>query len=236
MEIQDMQGNTLIELVPGKSKGINVVTWNGYTKQPKVAKGKTFTFGGLTSPRVPAGMYKVVMTKGKETYSIDFEFKNDPTSVITLVERKAQLETTQKLYKMTQDLAYLVYEMDEYLTKAEELVKSDKKAKKTAEPVLKKLTALKETLVITTGDNYVGQAKNQLREDLSELYSKVASGFEAPSASELENLSLITERFEKAVAEFGKLKSKEVKQFEKYLTESGSQPVTVKTYEAFIKD
>lgn len=236
MEIQDMNGNMLIELVPGKSKGINVVTWNGYTKQPKVAKGKTFTFGGLTSPRVPAGKYKAVMTKGKATYEIEFEFINDPTSELTDAERQAQYETTQKLYKMTQDLAYLVYEMDEYISKANELMKSDKKAKKTAEPVSKKLNELKETLVITTGDNYVGQAKNQLREDLSELYSKVASGFEAPSASEMENLSLITERLEKAIAEFEKIKSKEVKKFEKYLTESGTTPIQVKTYEAFIKD
>ncbi len=65
MEIQDMEGNKIVELGPGKSKGINIVNW-GYTrKQPKVAKGKTFSFGGFTSPKVPAGTYKAVITKGK---------------------------------------------------------------------------------------------------------------------------------------------------------------------------
>ncbi|TNE73370.1 hypothetical protein EP331_04565 [bacterium] len=236
MEIQDMEGNTLIELVPGKSKGINVVTWNGSTKQPKMAKGKTFTFGGFTSPRVQAGTYKVVMTKGKATYETTIELVNDPTSVITEKERIAQHETTMKLFNMSQDLAYLVYELDEYVTKADELINTDKKAKKIAEPVSKKLNTLKETLVITTGDNYVGTAKNQLREDISELYSKIASGFEAPSSSELENLSLLTERYEKAVKEFEKLKNKEVKKLEKYITEKGGAAITLKTYEAFIKD
>ncbi|MGB5377546.1 WD40/YVTN/BNR-like repeat-containing protein, partial [Muriicola sp.] len=77
MEIQDMDGNTIVELGPGKSKGINIVNW-GYTrKQPKVAKGKTFSFGGFTSPQVPAGTYKAVITKGKETFEHPFELIYD---------------------------------------------------------------------------------------------------------------------------------------------------------------
>ncbi len=67
LEIQDMDGNKIASLGPGKSKGINIVNWNYTIKQPKVAKGKTFSFGGFTSPRVKAGKYKAVITKGKET-------------------------------------------------------------------------------------------------------------------------------------------------------------------------
>ena len=66
MEIQDMDGNKVIDISPGKTKGINVVTWNYMIKQPKMAKGKTFVFGGFTSPRVPAGKYQISMTKGKK--------------------------------------------------------------------------------------------------------------------------------------------------------------------------
>merc|ERR1711974_363206 len=67
IDVYNLQGKKLTELAPGKSKGINIVNWNGLMKQPKLAKGKTLAFGGLTSPRVPAGKYKIVMTKGKET-------------------------------------------------------------------------------------------------------------------------------------------------------------------------
>ncbi|MFT7065910.1 MAG: photosystem II stability/assembly factor-like uncharacterized protein, partial [Sediminicola sp.] len=57
MEVQDLEGNKIMELGPGKSKGINIVKW-GYTRNvPKVAKGKTFSFGGFTAPKVPAGTY-----------------------------------------------------------------------------------------------------------------------------------------------------------------------------------
>ena len=50
MAIVNSEGDTLSELTPGKSKGINIVNWSFRKKQPKVAKGKTFSFGGFTTP------------------------------------------------------------------------------------------------------------------------------------------------------------------------------------------
>ena len=101
------------------------------------------------------------------------------------------------MYNMVQDLAYLVYELDV-------IVKDEKINKKTAS----KLNELKETLVITTGDNYVGMAKRQLREKMADLYSKIASSYDKPSQNELDNLSLIEAEFNKAKSKFNKLKKK----------------------------
>ncbi len=199
MEIQDMDGNKVMEIGPGKSKGINIVNWGGMLKQPKVAKGKTFSFGGFTSPKVPAGTYKAVLTKGKETYEHSFDLVYDERSPLTADERKFKHETTMKMYDMTQELAYVVYELDEMIAKAT----ADKNLKMVA-----KLNALKETLVVTTGDNYVGAAEPQLREKMADLYSKLADNYDKPSASEMENLSVISERFEEAKADFAKLKKK----------------------------
>jgi len=47
LEIQDLEGNKITTLSPGKSKGINIVNWSYSIKQPKVSKGKTFSFGGF---------------------------------------------------------------------------------------------------------------------------------------------------------------------------------------------
>ncbi len=199
MEIQDMAGNSIMELGPGKSKGINIVNWGGTLKQPKVAKGKTFSFGGFTSPSVPAGTYKAVITKGKETFEHTFELVYDERSPLTAEERVFKNETTMKMYDMTQELAYMVYELDEIVAKAE----TDKNSKMVA-----KLNSLKETLVITTGDNYVGSAEPQLREKMADLYSKLADSYDKPTKSELENLSIISERFETAKMDFMKLKKK----------------------------
>ncbi|MBD1262451.1 hypothetical protein HZY62_17770 [Maribacter polysiphoniae] len=216
MEIQDMEGNTVIELGPGKSKGINIVNWNGKIKQPKIAKGKTFSFGGFTSPSVPAGSYKAVMTKGKETFEHTFELIYDTNSPLTAEEREFKNKTTMKMYDMTQELAYLVYELDEMITKSE-LDKNSKMAGK--------LIDLKETLVITTGDNYVGSAEPQLREKMADLYSKLADNYDKPTSSEVENLSIIAEKFEAAKLDFIKLKKK-------FKTK---EPLDIMTFEEFLE-
>lgn len=212
MEIQDSQGNKIVELSPGKSKGINIVPWNYTRKQPKVAKGKTFAFGGFTSPQVPAGTYTAVLTKGKETYRHDFELIYDPNSPLDQKDRDLKNSTTMKLYDMTQQLAYMVYQLDELQAKAKEQG-MDKQQEK--------LQSLKESLVITTGDNYVGSAEPQLREKIASLYSKIANSYDKPSASDLDNIDLLEKRFNEAQATFEKLKKKfkdvELQDFDSFL-------------------
>ncbi len=213
-EIQDMDGNKVVSLGPGKSKGINIVNWNFTIKQPKIAKGKTFSFGGFTSPRVKAGKYKAVITKGKETFEYVFEVVYDKHSGLSDQERDLKYNTTMKMYDMTQELAYLVYELDAILE-----VSKDKKK------LVAALNTLKETLVITTGDNYLGSAEPQLREKMADLYSKIASSYDKPSSAELENLSIIEERFKKANVDFVKLKKKvktvdlQLKTFDEFISE-----------------
>ena len=214
LEIQDMDGNKVASLGAGKSKGINIVNWGFTMKPPKIAKGKTFSFGGFTSPRVKAGTYKAVITKGRDTYEHTFEVVYDESTGLTVAERNFKYDTTMKLFDMTQELAYMVYELDALL----EAVKDNKKLSAS-------LNALKETLVITTGDNYVGSAEPQLREKMADLYSKVAGSYDKPTKSELANLAVIEARFNKAKAYFAKLKKKvkvedlQLKTFEEFINE-----------------
>ena len=213
MEIQDMNGKTLTSLGPGKSKGINIVKWNYSIRQPKVAKGKTFSFGGFTSPRVKAGTYKAVLTKGKETFEHVFEVVYDDKAGLSEADRNKKYDTTMKVYNMTEELAYMVYELDAIM----EAVKGKNKK------LYSKLDDLKQTLVVTTGDNYVGAAEPQLREKMSDLYSRIASSYDKPNSSELDNLRMIKTRFEKAKLDFQKLKKKakvkdlKLKTFEEFL-------------------
>jgi hypothetical protein len=216
LEIHDMEGIKVVELSPGKTRGINIVNWNFKRKQPKVAKGKTLTFGGFTSPTVPAGRYKAVMTKGKDMYEHEFELVYDSASPLSAEDRILKNKTTDQLYDMTQELAYFVYEIDEYISRAE----TEGNTKN-----LNKLNELKKSLVITTGDNYVGTADPQLREKMAKLYSKVAGSYDKPSAADLENLKIITARYEKAKADFAKIKKK--------IREAES--LTLKSYEEFLE-
>lgn len=233
IEVQDKNGKKLAELNPKKSKGINIVTWNGKIKQPKLAKGKTFSFGGFTSPRVPTGTYNVVMKKGKKTYNTTITLVNDPKSKLTSKERKQNHETTMKLYDMSQDLAYFVYEIDQILNKADEV--SKKGGTKVAKPLQTDLNRLKEKLVTTSGDNYVESPEPMLRGKISKLYSKIASGFQAPSSSELENMKLLEGKFNDAKKELSNIKSKRMKKFNKFITKKKIAPVQLKSFEEFLK-
>lgn len=214
MEIQDMNGNKITTLNPGKSKGINTVDWNYNMRTPKIAKAKTLSFGGFTSPTVPAGDYKVVVKKGRDAFEkiISVTYKNN--AGLSAEERKLQFETVMKLFNMTEDLAYMVYTIDELI--ADE---------NTNQQISSKLDELKKSLVITTGDNYVGAAKKQLREKMADLYSKVASSYDKPSANELENLSLIENEMKLAKKKYNKIVKKidfdliKIKSFEDFVNE-----------------
>jgi len=215
LEIQDMNGKKLTTLSPGKAKGINSVNWTYTIRQPKIAKGKTFSFGGFTAPRVKAGTYKAVITKGKQTYEHEFKVIYDSRTGLSDKDRDMKYDTTMKMYDMTEELAYMVYELDA-ITDA---VQGKSKKLDT------KLKALKESLVVTTGDNYVGSAEPQLREKMSDLYSKLANSYDKPSSAELDNLKLLENRFDKAKVDFTKLKKKakvndlDLKTYEEFLAE-----------------
>ena len=214
MEIQDMEGNKVTTLNPGKTKGINTVEWNYNMRTPKIAKGKTLSFGGFTSPTVPAGKYKVVIKKGRDTFekTIDVTYKNN--AGLNEDDRKFQHETVMKLFNMTEELAYMVYVIDELILN-----------ENTNESTRSKLNELKKSLVITTGDNYVGAAKKQLREKMSDLYSKVASSYDKPSANELENLALIENEMKSAN-----------KRYSKILKKVNSTLIPEKSFEDFINE
>ena len=214
MEIQDMNGNKITTLNPGKSKGINTVEWNYNMRTPKIAKGKTLSFGGFTSPMVPAGEYKVVIKKGRDTFEkiINVTYKNN--AGLNQQDRKFQYETVMKLFNMTEELAYMVYIMDELISNESisDQMKSD-------------LNNLKTSLVITTGDNYVGAAKKQLREKMSDLYAKVASSYDKPSANELENLELIEKEMKSAN-----------KRYDKIIQKISSELLPEKSFDDFINE
>ncbi len=235
MEIQDINGKKVASISPGKSKGLNIVTWNFRTFTPKMAEGKTLSFGGFTAPRVPAGTYKLVLTKGKKKYEHVFKVVYDKKSPTTLAERKEQEALTQKLFTMVEDLAYMVYEIDQIIKKANTVMKDHPKATKTAQKLIDKLQTLKESLVITTGDNYVDSAEPELRERMGELYSSIATNYDRVTASQKENLELIVNELNNAKQQYKTIQEKEGRNFSKFLSKNNIQAIAYKTKEEFLK-
>ena len=227
MEIQDMDGNKITSLPAGKSKGINVVNWNFTSSAPKMAEAKTLSFAGFSPKRVPAGKYKVVLTKGKDTYEQVIELKYDETSLGTLAERKEQEALTNTLFNMVEDLAYMVHEITETQKVAQDVIENHPKGKKDAQKLYDALENLRKDLVITTGDNYVASAEPELRERMGELYANVASSYDRVSGAQKQNYKLISEEFEKEKLRFKEIMGKEGKKFTSFLEKNNLEKPAV---------
>jgi hypothetical protein len=235
MEIQDANGKKVVKLPASNQKGINIVTWGFNEKGPKGAQGKTIDFSGFTTPLAPAGKYKAVLTKGKETYTHEFEITNDPKSVITPAAREEQYKTAHMLFDKVQELAYMVYQVDEMLKVSDELSAKVPSLKKTNTKISSDLNALKNTMVVTTGDNYVGAAEKQLREKLGAIYSSVTRQYDAPSPSQKANIESVMELFNTAKNKFESLKASNYKKLTDAATKNGI-PFKLKTMEEFLAE
>lgn len=235
LEVFNEAGEMVSQLDPGKKKGINIVNWSYSMKAPKTAKGKTFSFGSFATVQLPEGTYKVVMKKGKETYESTIDIIYDPRSGISLADRKAKIDVIKKLYDMQQELAYMVYELDKILLFAEELAKSNPKAKKTANKMKLGLNDLKKTLVITTGDNYVGSADPELREKIADVYGLIAGNTDKPSNLQMKNVKMLTDRFNIANISFNELKKKNYDKLVKMANKVEFKLMSLKSFEEFTK-
>jgi photosystem II stability/assembly factor-like uncharacterized protein len=234
MEVQDMQGNKITSLDAGKSKGINIVTWSFTSGVPKMAAAKTMSFGGFTPARVAAGKYKIVLTKGKDVFEHIIETQYDPNSITTLTERKEQEALTKTMFDMVEDLAYMVYELGELQTAAQEIIKTQPKGKKQAENLNNALEALREDLVVTTGDNYVSAGEPKLREKMGELYSNVASSHDRVSGTHKLNYERIAEDFTAAKERYRKILDHDGKKFMSFLEKNGLDKPGIQTKEEFL--
>ena len=182
-----------------------------------MAQGKTLSFGGFTSPRVAAGTYKILLTKGKNIYEHLIEVEYDKNSMTSLEERKEQEALTETLFNMVEDLAYMVYEINTTLDKAKEIIDEQPKSNKKVAQVYTALNELLKELVITTGDNYVAASKPELREKMGDLYSNIAGTYDKVSGATKDNFELIFEEFENAKIKYQSIQDKEVKRFYTFL-------------------
>jgi photosystem II stability/assembly factor-like uncharacterized protein len=235
LEIQDMNGKKVTTIGAGKKKGLNIVEWNFSMIAPKIAKGKTFDFGGFVSPRVPAGTYKAIVKKGKEKFETTIDVQYPKNSVYTLEERKIQQQTTAQLYQLTEDLAYFVYQIDAILENIESNYE-DKTIYKSALKLKDALNSLKKSLVITTGDNYVGSADPQLREKISDLFGTVAGYFGKPGQNHFDNLNSLTNEYKASVEKFDAILLKEYAKYKKAVVKAEKELPVIKGQKVFLED
>jgi photosystem II stability/assembly factor-like uncharacterized protein len=185
IEVYDKEGKLVQSIPGGKRKGINKVYWNLRMKPPKVASGGTkLDFGGFTAPMVLPGDYTVKLKVGDKEYSQVIKTVHDESNKdFSLADRQLQFKTAMQLYKMHEELASTVDDINEkqkLLKENLEKVK-DSSTKRMMVEYNNKLEEQRSQLLATKQKSIFAD-EERLREKISDVYAAVA-GQEAPPSN-----------------------------------------------------
>lgn len=236
IEIVD-KDNKVVGTVPGtKRKGLNKIDWSMRIKPPRVATGIRIDGAGFTGPLVPAGEYTIRITKGDKVYNGPIVLVEDDRSPHSLADRQLQRTTTQKLFDLTEDLAFFNEQVLKMRASTKTLMDSvtnagTKKALKEfsdkLENIRKELIATKEGLGIT--------GEERIRERLSELYGAVIGYEGRPSDSQLDKIKAIEHDLAIQKTNAENLWKKDLIKVNDLLSKDKKQPLVVLSKQEFEK-
>ena len=184
-------------LQAGKAAGLNIVSLPLHDEKPKAPPSDNdgAGFGVSRGPALAAGQYRVVLTKGKDTYTSSFTVGAAPDSPYSLKERADQRALLLALFDDTEQVAYLYEVLDWVATQAETL----------GDTTLAERTGrLKGKLVFLGGDHYIN-VEEKLGELVTKLYGEIAGYPGAPSASQVGEAARLRGEVDRMTAEVNNL-------------------------------
>jgi photosystem II stability/assembly factor-like uncharacterized protein len=240
IDIYDASGKLVQTAAGGKAAGINVAEISPLMPFPKQAPttNQEALGRGAFPPSLPEGTYSFKIVKGKEEYPGSFDIKFADDCPFTPSERKLRYDATIRAYNLLNELGYYFYQHRAMHEQADKLSKDatlDKKLSKQLEDFASDVKKYNATLTTLDGDFYVAAGEN-LREELSKAYYKIAGYPGKPSEGSLEKLKY----YEGEVS--GKVKAKfeayvsTMKTLNEALTKAAKQPLAIKTMDAFMKE
>ncbi len=190
----------LMTTIPGtKRKGINRVTWDMRMSPPKVAKAVKLDFSGFTGPMIPEGNYTIKLIKGDKTFTGKLPVKIDPNSPHSKEEIEAQYKAVMELYRMQEDLAFVVENILKVKDEASKLAEDEKtpaEITNSLKTMNDKLEELRKTLVATKEGRITGEER--LREQIGWVYGQIVSYYGKPTDSQMERIESLKSELEKA--------------------------------------
>lgn len=187
VEIYDNSGN-LLKSIPGtKRKGINRVSWDMRLKPPKVAPGVTPDQSGFIGPFISEGTYIVKLTNGDKIYSGTLEIIHNPNSPYKKEDIVLRNEITMKIFRMHEDLAYTVYNINNVKDETKKFMDEGKVSEGTGDELINKLEELRKTCVATKESKGI-TGEERLRERISELYTGISFFGGTPTQQQIERI------------------------------------------------
>jgi hypothetical protein len=234
VDIYDPSGK-LLKSIPGtKRKGINKITWDMRLKPPKVAKGIRPDFSGFASPFVPEGSYSIKLTAGNKTVDGTMELKIHPLCKHSRSDIAVQYEYSMKLYKMHEDLAFLVENIIKVQKETQKLIDDSKVDKSSAKELIDKLEEIRITLVVTKEGGFL-TGEEKLREKLGSIYTTIVYYNGKPSDSFVDRIPGLEKEIADATAKTNEVYSKYLSKLNSELKSKGINEIVLMTREEFDK-
>jgi len=228
VEIYD-KDNNLVQSIPGsKRKGINKVSWNLRMKPPKVASGGSkIDFGGFVAPMVLPGDYIVKLKVGDKEYTQTIKVIHDEKNKeLSVTDRQQQYKIATQLYKMHEDLAATVDDINE----KQKLMKDnldkvkDSATKKLMVEFNDKLEEQRSQLLATKQKTPFAD-EQRLREKITDVYSAVASQEAPPSNLQIQRAETLQKEVVKKKQDVQAVNNKYFKQvFDELVKEGLAKP------------
>lgn len=233
VEVYNREGE-LLKSIPGtKRKGINKITWDMKHKPPKVAKAVRPDQSGFTAPFMPEGVYTIKLIAGSKTIESTLDLKIHPFSPHSRDDIALQYETSMKLYKMQEDLAYLVENINKVQSETSKLIEGNKISKSSAKTLLDKLEDLRKELVATKEGQITGEER--LREKLGWLYVTVTWYNGRPTDSQLDRVGGLQYEIQEAEKKAEDIYKNYLSKVNAELKNSGTKAIELMTREEFDK-
>ncbi|HEY3251489.1 MAG TPA: glycosyl hydrolase, partial [Ignavibacteria bacterium] len=233
LEIYDTKGNLLNSLPGTKRKGINKITWDMRLKPPKVAKAVRPDQSGFSAPYVPEGVYTLKLIKGTQVIEGNLDLKVHPFCPHSSYDIAMQQETSLRLYKMQEDLAFMVENVGKVQSETEKMMKEDKVSEKTGKALIDKLEDLRKTLVATKEGQITGEER--LRERLGWLYVTVVWYNGKPTDQQLDRISGLQYEMDEAQKKVDDIYRNYLSKVNSELKSGGAAEIQLMTREAFDK-
>jgi len=238
IEIFDKDGELVNTLPAGKRKGINRVAVNVRQKPPKMPPSDEFSFGAAFGPALLPGTYSVKIIKDGETTNGSFEILKDPLSPHSDEDMALQHKIVVKAYNMIEEVAFLD-------RKANKLIEDGKKliAEKPENSIVKKIEKFNESLMEIHLDLVAEAAKKnqpapdkKVREKVVDVYSGVNGYSGRPSNGQIETMSELEIEMKQLNQKFTELMEKELVKLNASLEKAGLSPLSLISYEEFLKE
>ena len=214
VEIYSPDGKMIHSLPGTKRKGLNKITWDMRIKPPKVAKAVRPDQSGFIAPFVTEGTYTIKLVAGTKVVEGTLDLKISPFTSHSIDDIALQHETSMKLYKMQEDLAFMVENIMKVQAETNRLIDSGKVSKSSGKALFDKLEDLRAQLVSVKEGQITGEEK--FMDKLGWVYVTVTYFNGRPTDSHLER----TKSFETELQDYQK-KADDI--YKGYLTKVNSE-------------